>query len=57
VTFCKDHGLLSKGAPELGERVAAQRENNRPTSETNRILRDMSERMNPGTDSYVPAFG
>jgi hypothetical protein len=35
----------------------AQRENNRLTSETNRILRDMSERMKPGTGTFVPAFG
>ena len=35
----------------------AQRENNRLTSETNRILRDMTERMKPGTGTYVPAFG
>jgi tape measure domain-containing protein len=35
----------------------AQRENNRLTNETNRILRDMSERMKPGTGTYVPAFG
>jgi hypothetical protein len=35
----------------------AQRENNKLTSETNRILREMSERMKPGTGSYVTAFG
>ena len=35
----------------------AQRENNKLTSETNRILRDMSERMKPGTGKFVPAFG
>ena len=35
----------------------AQRENNKLTSETNRILRDMSERMKPGTGTFVPAFG
>ena len=35
----------------------AQRENNKLTGETNRILRDMSERMKPGTGKFVPAFG
>jgi tape measure domain-containing protein len=35
----------------------AQRENNKLTSETNRILRDMSERMKPGTGKFVPTFG
>jgi hypothetical protein len=35
----------------------AQRENNRLTSETNRILRDMSERMKPGTGVAVASFG
>ena len=35
----------------------AQRENNKLTSETNRILRDMSERMKPGNGKFVPAFG
>jgi tape measure domain-containing protein len=35
----------------------AQRENNKLTSETNRILRDMSERMKPGTGKFVTAFG
>ena len=35
----------------------AQRENNRLTSETNRILRDMSERMKPGSGQHVPVFG
>jgi hypothetical protein len=35
----------------------AQRENNKLTSETNRILRDMSERMKPGTGTYGSAFG
>jgi hypothetical protein len=35
----------------------AQRENNKLTSETNRILRDMSERMKPGGAAPVTAFG
>jgi tape measure domain-containing protein len=35
----------------------AQRENNKLTGETNRILRDMSERMKPGTGNFVPVFG
>jgi tape measure domain-containing protein len=35
----------------------AQRENNKLTSETNRILRDMSERMKPGIGNFVPVFG
>jgi len=35
----------------------AQRENNKLTSETNRILRDMSERMKPGGVAPVTAFG
>jgi tape measure domain-containing protein len=35
----------------------AQRENNRLTSETNRILRDMSERMKPGVGQVAAAFG
>ncbi len=35
----------------------AQRENNRLTGETNRILRDMSERMKPGGGQSVTAFG
>lgn len=35
----------------------AQRENNRLTSETNRLLREMGERMKPGTGNFVPAFG
>ncbi|MCX8496581.1 MAG: tape measure protein [Akkermansiaceae bacterium] len=35
----------------------AQRENNKLTSETNRILRDMSERMKPGTGNLIPVFG
>jgi len=35
----------------------AQRENNKLTGETNRILREMSGRMKPGSSSFVPAFG
>jgi tape measure domain-containing protein len=35
----------------------AQRENNRLTSETNRILRAMSERIKPGGGASVTAFG
>jgi tape measure domain-containing protein len=35
----------------------AQRENNRLTSETNRILRAMSERIKPGGAASVTAFG
>jgi len=35
----------------------AQRENNRLTSETNRILRAMSERIKPGSAASVTAFG
>jgi tape measure domain-containing protein len=35
----------------------AQRENNRLTSETNRILRAMSERIKPSGGAYVTAFG
>ena len=35
----------------------AQRENNKLTSETNRILRDMSERMKPGTGKFAVATG
>ena len=35
----------------------AQRENNRLTSETNRILRAMSERIKPGGATPVTAFG
>ena len=34
----------------------AQRENNRLTSETNRILRGMSERIKPGSGQVVTAF-
>ena len=34
----------------------AQREHNKLTGETNRILRDMSERMKP-TGNFVPVFG
>jgi hypothetical protein len=44
-------GGYSRGA------LDAQRENNKLTSETNRILRDMSERMKPGTGKFTPAFG
>jgi tape measure domain-containing protein len=35
----------------------AQRENNRLTSETNRLLREMGERMKPGTGQTVASFG
>lgn len=35
----------------------AQRENNKLTSETNRILRDMSERMKPGGGQLSASFG
>ena len=35
----------------------AQRENNRLTSETNRILRAMSERIKPSDATPVTAFG
>ena len=49
-------GKVGGGGYSTGA-LDAQRENNRLTSETNRILRDMSERMKPGTGTYVPAFG
>ena len=49
-------GKVGGGGYSTGA-LDAQRENNRLTSETNRILRDMSERMKPGTGNYVPAFG
>jgi hypothetical protein len=35
----------------------AQRENNRLTGETNRILREMSDRLKPGPGKLVPVFG
>jgi hypothetical protein len=35
----------------------AQRENNRLTGETNRILNEMKERMVPGSGKFIPAFG
>jgi hypothetical protein len=49
-------GKVGGGGYSTGT-LDAQRENNRLTSETNRILRDMSERMKPGTGKFVPAFG
>ncbi len=49
-------GKVGGGGYSTGA-LDAQRENNRLTSETNRILRDMSERMKPGTGTHVPAFG
>jgi tape measure domain-containing protein len=49
-------GKVGGGGYSTGA-LDAQRENNRLTSETNRILRDMSERMKPGTGTYVPVFG
>ncbi len=49
-------GKVGGGGYSTGA-LDAQRENNRLTSETNRILRDMSERIKPGTGKSVPAFG
>ncbi len=49
-------GKVGGGGYSAGA-LDAQRENNRLTSETNRLLREMGERMKPGTGTLVPAFG
>jgi tape measure domain-containing protein len=49
-------GKVGGGGYSTGA-LDAQRENNRLTGETNRILREMSQRIKPGTGNLVPAFG
>ena len=65
-TAVKESSILAPIVTSLGKvggggyssgTLDAQRENNKLTSETNRILRDMSERMKPGGAAPVTAFG
>jgi hypothetical protein len=49
-------GRVGGGGYSTGA-LDAQRENNKLTSETNRILREMSERMKPGGGQLTASFG
>ncbi len=49
-------GKVGGGGYSTGT-LDAQRENNKLTSETNRILREIGERMKPGMSQSAAAFG